>query len=148
LSSPQLGSPGRRHMTSSLLLIAEVVRTVPHRLRIYNDGPELKSIRALADELQVADSVDFWIPNRSLPPCCPSERLLPAVASRRAGEETFQLRIEYAARCIHIRYTRIWKRNFGHRVIDRIRSFFDQPHADHPAESVCARADLPEFAAK
>jgi dTDP-4-amino-4,6-dideoxygalactose transaminase len=34
------------------------------------------------------------------------------------------------------------------RVIDGIRSFFDLPHADHPAESVGARADLPVFAAK
>jgi glycosyltransferase involved in cell wall biosynthesis len=42
---------------------AEVVRTVPHRLRIYNDGPDLKSIRALADELQVADSVEFLDPS-------------------------------------------------------------------------------------
>jgi glycosyltransferase involved in cell wall biosynthesis len=42
---------------------AEVVRTVPHRLRIYNDGPELKSIRALVNELQVADSVEFLDPS-------------------------------------------------------------------------------------
>jgi glycosyltransferase involved in cell wall biosynthesis len=42
---------------------AELVRTVPHKLRIYNDGPDLKSIRALVEELQVADSVEFLDPS-------------------------------------------------------------------------------------
>jgi dTDP-4-amino-4,6-dideoxygalactose transaminase len=34
------------------------------------------------------------------------------------------------------------------RVIDGIRSFFDEPRSYHRAESVRARAELPEFAAK
>lgn len=42
---------------------AQVVQTVPHRLRIYNDGPELENIRALVQELEVADSVEFLDPS-------------------------------------------------------------------------------------
>jgi glycosyltransferase involved in cell wall biosynthesis len=40
-----------------------VVQTVPHRLRIYNDGPDLESIRSLVHELEVADSVEFLDPS-------------------------------------------------------------------------------------
>jgi glycosyltransferase involved in cell wall biosynthesis len=38
---------------------AQVVRTVPHSLRIFNDGPELASIKALVQELGVSGSVEF-----------------------------------------------------------------------------------------
>jgi glycosyltransferase involved in cell wall biosynthesis len=47
---------------------AQVVQTVPHRLRIYNDGPELESIRALVHELEVADSVEFLDPSLEVTP--------------------------------------------------------------------------------
>jgi glycosyltransferase involved in cell wall biosynthesis len=42
---------------------ADVVRVVPHRLRIYNDGPDLASIRALVEELGLRDSVEFLDPS-------------------------------------------------------------------------------------
>ena len=38
---------------------AQVVRTVPHRLSIYNDGPDLASMQALAQNLGVTGSVEF-----------------------------------------------------------------------------------------
>jgi glycosyltransferase involved in cell wall biosynthesis len=47
---------------------AQVVRRVPHSLRIYNDGPELASIKALVKEVGVTDSVEFvGSSNRILP---------------------------------------------------------------------------------
>jgi glycosyltransferase involved in cell wall biosynthesis len=42
---------------------ADVVRAVPHRLRIYNDGPDLATIRGLVEELGVTDSVEFLDPS-------------------------------------------------------------------------------------
>jgi glycosyltransferase involved in cell wall biosynthesis len=47
---------------------ADVLRAVPHRLRIYNDGPDLASIRALVEELCVTDSVEFLDPSTEVIP--------------------------------------------------------------------------------
>ena len=43
---------------------ALVIQTVPHRLRIYNDGPDMETIKALIEKLDVTDSVEFFDPSQ------------------------------------------------------------------------------------
>jgi glycosyltransferase involved in cell wall biosynthesis len=45
---------------------ALVIQTVPHRLRIYNDGPDMEAIKALIEELDVTDSIEFFAPSNAV----------------------------------------------------------------------------------